>query len=82
MNEMTKSGTAALRLWVTMETLLRTRAPSRRLGGDRGQATAEYALVVLGAAAMAMLLIAWATSTGKIATLLNKVIDTVSRRIT
>ena len=29
--------------------------------GERGQATAEYALVVLGAAALAMLLVACAT---------------------
>jgi len=82
MNEMTKSGPATLRLWVAVESLLYTRAPVRRPSGDRGQATAEYALVVLGAAAVAMLLIAWATSTGKMSTLLNKVIDSISRRIT
>jgi hypothetical protein len=66
-----------LRLWVAMEAALHTRGR-----GDRGQATAEYALVVLGAAAVAMLLIAWATSTGKVSTLLNKVVDTVAGRIT
>ena len=32
--------------------------------GDRGQATAEYALVVVGAAAVALLLISWATAGG------------------
>ena len=70
---------AALALWVHMESAAHTR---RRAGGDRGQATAEYALVVLGAAAVAMLLIAWATSTGKLSTLLNKVVDSVAGRIT
>jgi hypothetical protein len=33
----------------------------RRLAADRGQSTAEYALVLLGAAGVALLLIAWAT---------------------
>ncbi len=67
----------ALSMWVTMEAAARTRGRD-----DRGQATAEYALVVLGAAAVAMLLIAWATSTGKMSTLLNKVVDSVAGRIT
>ena len=44
---------------------------------DRGQATAEYALVVLGAASVAMLLVAWATKTDKVTRLLNSVIDRV-----
>lgn len=69
----------ALSMWVSVESTVHTR---RRGAGDRGQATAEYALVVLGAAAVAMLLIAWATSTGKMSTLLNKVVDSVSSRIT
>ncbi len=67
-----------LRMWVAAESAVRT---SPRLRGDRGQATAEYALVVLGAAAVAMLLIGWATSTGKMSTLLNKVVDSVQDRI-
>ena len=68
-----------LKAWVAIEVALHTRPV--RGSGDRGQATAEYALVVLGAATVAMLLIAWATSTGKMSTLLNKVVDTVSGRI-
>lgn len=66
-----------LSVWVAGEATART----ARGRGDRGQATAEYALVVLGAAAVAMLLIAWATSTGKMSTLLNKVVDSVAGRI-
>ena len=42
-----------------------------------GQATAEYALVILGAAALAALVLAWAGSTGKITRLLNAVLDAV-----
>ena len=50
-------------------------------GSDRGQTTAEYALVILGAAAIALLVLAWAAQTGKIATLLNKVIDSVAGNV-
>ena len=49
----------------------------RRLTGDRGQSTAEYALVLLGAAGVALLLITWATKTDKVTRLLNGVIDRV-----
>ena len=72
-------GRFALVIWVALESAMYSRPRGR---GDRGQTTAEYALVVLGAAAVAMLLIAWATSTGKLSTLLNKVIDSVAGRIT
>lgn len=43
--------------------------------GQAGQATAEYALVLLGAAAIALLLVAWATASGKIDQLFDFVID-------
>ncbi|MDP1804375.1 MAG: DUF4244 domain-containing protein [Acidimicrobiales bacterium] len=49
----------------------------RRLADERGQSTAEYALVLLGAAGVAMLLVAWATKTDKVTRLLNSVIDTL-----
>ncbi|MFL6205179.1 MAG: DUF4244 domain-containing protein [Acidimicrobiales bacterium] len=49
----------------------------RRLADERGQSTAEYALVLLGAAGVALLLIAWATKTDKVTRLLNGVIDRV-----
>jgi hypothetical protein len=42
---------------------------------DRGQTTAEYALVLLGAAAIALLLAAWATGSGKVDQLFNAVFD-------
>lgn len=51
-----------------------TTTPSRQ----RGQTTAEYALVLVGAATIAMLVIAWAGSTGRISGLL----DTVLRSVT
>jgi Protein of unknown function (DUF4244) len=49
----------------------------RRLTADNGQSTAEYALVLLGAAGVALLLITWATKTDKVTRLLNGVIDRV-----
>lgn len=57
------------------------REPSLR---DRGQATTEYALVMLGAAAIALLVIAWATAgggAGRIGQLFDRVIDAVVGRI-
>ena len=71
-----------LRCWVAVEATIYTLAVKERANGDRGQATAEYALVVLGAAAVALLLIAWATNTGKVSTLLNKVIDSIAGQVT
>jgi hypothetical protein len=52
--------------------------------GDRGQATAEYALVLLGAALVALLLVAWATAgggAGKIGQLLDSVLDTIIGKV-
>lgn len=48
---------------------------------DRGQATAEYALVLLGAAALAILVVTWATKTDRIGNLLDTVFDSVTGKI-
>lgn len=45
---------------------------------ERGQATAEYALVIVAAAAVALALIIWATSTD----LLPSFFSTVLRKVT
>lgn len=47
---------------------------------EDGQATTEYALVLLGAALVALLVVGWATTgsgTGKIGRLFDRVIDSV-----
>lgn len=62
-----------LDLWLRATTRLRSRDPR----GERGQATAEYALVILGAAAVAGLLLAWATKTHTLSRLFDSVIDAV-----
>ena len=51
---------------------------------DRGQATTEYALVLLAAALVALLVVAWATAGGggaKVARLFNRVIDSVIDKV-
>jgi len=44
---------------------------------DAGQTTAEYALVILGAAAVATLLITWARGSGAIEDLFNEVVGRI-----
>ena len=56
---------------------------TRRFGDD-GQATTEYALVLLAAALVGLLVVAWATAGGgaeRIARLFNKVIDSAIERV-
>jgi hypothetical protein len=52
-----------------------------RFRSERGQATAEYVLVLLGAAAVATLLLAWATSTGRVGDLLDAVVDSIAEKV-
>lgn len=44
---------------------------------EDGQTTAEYALVILAAAAVAVVLIAWAHSSGKLPAFFDHIIDSV-----
>jgi len=48
-----------------------------RRSDERGQTTAEYALVILAAAAVAVVLIAWAKSSGKLPAFFDKIIDDI-----
>ena len=48
------------------------------LDRENGQTTAEYALVILAAVAIAVVLIAWAKSSGKLPAFFDKVIKSVS----
>jgi len=63
-----------LHLYCSIRALVTTRtAPAGHR--QRGQATAEYALVLLGAAAVAIVFAAWAARSGKIADLFDEVFD-------
>lgn len=60
-------------------------APGRRLGrraAQAGQATAEYALVLLGVALIAVLVLDWARNTNMVSRLLNAVFRSISKLIT
>jgi Flp pilus assembly pilin Flp len=61
------------RLLLSMYVRLRT-----WLGREEGQTTAEYALVILAAAAIAVVLIAWARSSGRLPEFFDSVVDRVS----
>lgn len=58
---------------------------SARRGHDEarslGQTTAEYALVLLGAATVALLLITWVSHSGKIGELFDSVFDHVIKSV-
>jgi hypothetical protein len=73
-----------LRLHVWMCTLSLPAGETDDDRRDLGQATTEYALVMLGAAAIALLVITWATAgggAGKIGRLFDRVLDGVVSRI-
>ncbi len=48
---------------------------------ERGQASAEYALVLLGAAAVALLVVAWATKSDLIGKLLDAVMKSITDKV-
>ncbi|MBL8776002.1 MAG: DUF4244 domain-containing protein [Acidimicrobiales bacterium] len=71
------------RLFVRAHALLLVALPvPRSRGGDRGQTTAEYALVLLGVAAIALLVVAWAADTNRIGRLLDSVLDSILSNVT
>ncbi len=57
------------------------RVPRLSRAGQRGQATAEYALVLLGVAAVALLVLAWAAQSGKIGQLFDAVVDNLIGKV-
>jgi hypothetical protein len=61
-----------------------SRGEPARLRGTAGQATTEYALVLLAAALVALLVIGWATAGGgaaKVGRLFDRVIDSVIDKV-
>ena len=61
--------------WYVRARYVRTRS---RLSDEVGQTTAEYALVILAAAAVAVVLIVWARSSGKLPAFFDSIIDQVA----
>jgi Flp pilus assembly pilin Flp len=69
-----------VQLHVTLAAFLQ--GARRRVAPDeRGQASAEYALVLLGAAAVALLIVAWATQTDLVEKLLDKVLKAITGKV-
>ena len=68
-----------VRARVALLTSLSDRSDARR--GDRGQTTAEYALVLLGAAGIALLLVAWATKSGAVGKLFDTVVNDIIGKV-
>ena len=54
---------------------------ARHPSASRGQATAEYVLVLLGAASVALVLIGWLAHSGRIEGLLNQVFDQITAQL-
>jgi Flp pilus assembly pilin Flp len=69
-----------LALYVHLSTYLSILA-ARTRADERGQASAEYALVLLGAAAVALLIVAWATKTNLIGKLLDAVMGAITDKV-
>ncbi len=73
-------------LFVHLQTAVTQNALDQRtrLSDDRGQATTEYALVLLAAALVGLLVVAWATAGGgaaRISRLFNSVVDSVIDKV-
>ena len=67
-----------LPLLCSIHLLLRRRLrAAMSMAGEAGQTSAEYALVLLGAAMVAMLVVAWARSTGKVGDLLDGIVEDI-----
>jgi hypothetical protein len=67
--------------WLRIPRLVRSWSRSRgdpeAMGGEDGQSTAEYALVMLAAAAIALVLLAWARSSGRLPAFFDRIIDRI-----
>lgn len=70
---------------LVMLTLLAHRAADAATGrldrDDGGQATAEYALVILGVAAIAMAVLSWVTRSNLVGKLLDLVFGSLFRKV-
>ena len=86
MSDLILRGQLALLLAVTDVLTAGRPEPSLRSGvrrghGDAGQTTAEYGLVLLGAAGIALLLVGWATKSGAVGKLFDVVMDNVIGKV-
>ena len=57
------------------------RAMSFVVGDERGQSTVEYALILLGAAAIALALVSWVTGSNVVGRLFDSVVGRILRQV-
>ena len=76
-----KEGAVMLALYIHLSTYLTALADRVAARDERGQASAEYALVLLGAAAVALLIVAWATKSDLVGKLLDAVMKAVTDKV-
>ena len=65
-------------LWARTRSRVRRTLARASTSTQVGQTTAEYALVILAAAAVAVVLIAWARNSGKLPAFFDKIIDDIT----
>ncbi|MGI9034060.1 MAG: DUF4244 domain-containing protein [Acidimicrobiales bacterium] len=70
-----------LTIYVHMRTAILALASKPIRRDERGQTSAEYALVLLGAAAIALLIVAWATKSDLIGKLFDAVINAITGKV-
>ncbi len=70
-----------LRMLALLNLVASGRARSNRRDGDSGQTLPEYALVIVGAAALATLLLTWVSNSDMLGSLLDSVMENVIGRI-
>ncbi|HEV3401691.1 MAG TPA: DUF4244 domain-containing protein [Acidimicrobiales bacterium] len=70
-----------LSAYVHVRVALLALVDSFRQRDERGQTSAEYALVLLGAAAIALLIVAWATKTDLIGKLFDAVVNAITGKV-
>jgi Flp pilus assembly pilin Flp len=71
----------ALAVAVTSPTAVPHRLRRSLRRGDRGQATAEYGLIILAAGGIALGVIAWASGTGSFTDMFESVVDKLSESL-
>ncbi|MDP7542270.1 MAG: class III signal peptide-containing protein [Acidimicrobiales bacterium] len=71
----------AILRWVVVPIHCRLASLSERALDDRGQTTAEYVLLILGAATIAILVTSWATGTDRITRLFDRVLNSLINKV-
>ncbi|MBC8365078.1 MAG: class III signal peptide-containing protein [Actinobacteria bacterium] len=71
----------AILRWVVVPIHCRLASLSDRVLDDRGQTTAEYVLLILGAATIAILVTSWATGTDRVTRLFDRVLNSLISKV-